>query len=259
MMESEEEPKALPKAEEAEDDLDRKKERKPENQASGLRRRLEEKYPAPGGKGKPERETEDDLERRKEKKPENQVSGMQETERLLQGEQMEEKYQEGKPEKIIFTLHSAKDLANMDYMGKSDPYAILTYGSQERRTTTINNNLNPTWNHQVTFDYEENVSTIDIEIFDEDTMARDDSLGRLSIDVAEIKRNKTVVDAEARFEKSSSGSIKYSAELVTSSTSLSPSAQIVSSQRTVTSVKRTVDDLGNAVSEETETRTLEGV
>merc|ERR1711974_103477 len=121
----------------------------------------------------------------------------------------------------IFTLHSAKDLASMDYMGKSDPYAIISYGSQERRTTTINNNLNPTWNHQVTFDYEENEPTIDIEVFDEDTMARDDSLGRLSIDVAEIKRNKTVTDAEASFEKSSSGSIKYSAEFVTSFTSLS--------------------------------------
>merc|ERR1711874_349265 len=88
-----------------------------------------------------------------------------------------------------------------------------------RRTTTINNNLNPIWNHQVTFDFDENAPTIDIEVFDEDTMATDDSLGRLSIDVAEIKRNKNVADAEASFENSSPGSIKYSAELVTSFTS----------------------------------------
>merc|ERR1711874_142952 len=88
-----------------------------------------------------------------------------------------------------------------------------------RRTTTINNNLNPIWNHQVTFDFDENAPTIDIEVFDEDTMATDDSLGRLSIDVAEIRRNKTVTDAEGSFEKSSPGSIKYSAELVTSFTS----------------------------------------
>merc|ERR550532_282092 len=37
-MESEEEPEALPKPDQAADDLDRKNERKPENQASGLRR-----------------------------------------------------------------------------------------------------------------------------------------------------------------------------------------------------------------------------
>merc|ERR1711974_520945 len=170
-----------------------------------------------------------------EKAKQNQASGMQETQRLLQGEQMEEKYlapgQEGKPERIIFTLHSAKDLASMDYMGKSDPYAILTYGSQERRTTTINNNLNPTWNHEVTFDYEENVPTIDIDVFDEDTMAKDNSLGRLSIDVAEIKRNKAVTDAEASFEESSSGSIKYSAEFVTSFTSLSTKQKTLTSHQ----------------------------
>merc|ERR1719175_148071 len=141
---------------------------------------MEGKYPAPGLTNKEDPEIQSDLERKKEKKPKNQASGIEETQRGLQGEQMEEKYlapgEEGKPEGIIFTLHSAKDLANMDYMGKSDPYAILTYGSQERRTTTINNNLNPTWNHQVTFDYEENVPTIDIEVFDEDAMSRDDSL-----------------------------------------------------------------------------------
>merc|ERR1719209_1102765 len=195
---------------EIQSDLERNKEKQLENQASGMQEtqrllqgeQMEEKYPGPGEEGKPDTEVQSNLERKKEKKPENQATGMQETQRLLQGEQMEEKYpapgEEGTPERIIFTLHSAKDLANMDYMGKSDPYAILTYGSQERRTTTINNNLNPIWNHQVTFDYEENAPTIDIEVFDEDTMARDDSLGRLSIDVAEIKHNKTVTDTMAR-------------------------------------------------------------
>merc|ERR1719391_1198005 len=146
---------------------------------------MEEKYPAPEVKDKVDPEIQYDPERKKENKPKNQASGIEEIQLVLQGEQMEEKYlaprEEGKPERIIFTLHSAKDLANMDYMGKSDPYAILTYGSQERRTTTINNNLNPTWNHQVTFDYEENVPTIDIEVYDEDAMARDDSLGNFQL------------------------------------------------------------------------------
>merc|ERR1719234_987944 len=41
---------------------------------------------------KPDRETEDDLERKNEKKSENQAAGIQETQRLLLGEQMEEKY-----------------------------------------------------------------------------------------------------------------------------------------------------------------------
>lgn len=43
----------------------------------------------------------------------------------------------------------AKHLMKMDVgvlgMGKSDPYAIITVGSQEFRTKTINNTCNPKW------------------------------------------------------------------------------------------------------------------
>merc|ERR1712032_805499 len=110
-MEIEEEPKALPKQDgETEDDLERKKEKKPENQATGVQEtqrllqgeQMEEKYPAPGVEGKPESEIQSDLERHKEKQLENQASGIQETQRILQGEQMEEKYPapvvDGKPD-----------------------------------------------------------------------------------------------------------------------------------------------------------------
>ena len=43
----------------------------------------------------------------------------------------------------------AKQLMRMDVgvlgMGKSDPYAIVTVGSQEFRTKTISNTINPKW------------------------------------------------------------------------------------------------------------------
>lgn len=43
----------------------------------------------------------------------------------------------------------AKQLMKMDVgvlgMGKSDPYAIVTVGSQEFRTKTISNTINPKW------------------------------------------------------------------------------------------------------------------
>merc|ERR1719150_706602 len=202
-------------------------------------------------------------------------------------EGLSERKTEGEPEKIIFTLHSARNLADKDFVGKSDPYAILTYGTQEKQTRTINNNLNPVWDHQVTFDHEENVQKIIVEVFDEDALSSfGESLGRLSIDVAEIARGKSLKDVEANLETSSSGSIKYSAELISASTSstwqqpqneetfeskletrsdseammtdLPSSTQIVSSEGTATSIRRVVDQDGNVVSEETETRTLEG-
>merc|ERR1712032_1011289 len=79
-MEIEEEPKALPKQDgETEDDLERKKEKKPENQATGVQEtqrllqgeQMEEKYPAPGVEGRSDPEDQSNLERKKEKKPEN--------------------------------------------------------------------------------------------------------------------------------------------------------------------------------------------
>merc|ERR1719225_567731 len=127
---------------------------------------------------------------------------------------------EREPENIIFTLHSARNLADKDFVGKSDPYAILTYGTQEKQTRTIKNNLNPVWDHRVTFDHEENVETINVEVFDEDALSSfGESLGRLSIDVAEIARGKSLKDVESNLETSSSGSIKYSAEMISDSTS----------------------------------------
>jgi len=43
----------------------------------------------------------------------------------------------------------AKQLMKMDVSfmgtGKSDPYAIISVGSQEFRTRTINNSINPKW------------------------------------------------------------------------------------------------------------------
>merc|ERR1719150_2389318 len=131
-----------------------------------------------------------------------------------------EREPEREPEKIIFTLHSARNLADKDFVGKSDPYAILTYGTQEKQTRTIKNNLNPVWDHRVTFTHEENVQKIIVEVFDEDALSSfGQSLGRLSIDVAEIARGKSQIGVEANLETSSSGSIKYSAEMISDLTS----------------------------------------
>merc|ERR1712226_923338 len=44
-------------------------------------------------------------------------------------------------DKLIFILHAAKKLANKDSLGKSDPYAVISFGSQVSRTETISNNL----------------------------------------------------------------------------------------------------------------------
>lgn len=48
----------------------------------------------------------------------------------------------------------ARDLMPMDMAGKSDPYCVLKFGTQESRTNFIKQDLNPVWNEVFAFDVE---------------------------------------------------------------------------------------------------------
>merc|ERR1712126_91923 len=88
---------------------------------------------------------------------------------------------DAKKDQLVFTLHSAKNLVNKDKLGKSDPYAVISFGSQTQRTKTINNNLNPTWQHQVIFEVDKkSPSNINIDLFDDD-YGKDQPIGKTSL------------------------------------------------------------------------------
>lgn len=48
---------------------------------------------------------------------------------------------------LRINIIEARDLIKQDIGGKSDPYVICTIGTQQFRTRTIYNNLNPVWNY----------------------------------------------------------------------------------------------------------------
>lgn len=48
---------------------------------------------------------------------------------------------------LRINIVEARDLIKQDIGGKSDPYVICTIGTQQFRTRTIYNNLNPVWNY----------------------------------------------------------------------------------------------------------------
>ncbi|KAJ9585516.1 hypothetical protein L9F63_002717, partial [Diploptera punctata] len=78
----------------------------------------------------------------------------------------------------------AKQLMNMDFGGKSDPYAIITVGAQEFRTQTINNTINPKWDFWCEFQIEEmKGQKLAAVLYDKDTTGQDDFLGRNEVDV----------------------------------------------------------------------------
>ncbi|KAK3874658.1 hypothetical protein Pcinc_020410 [Petrolisthes cinctipes] len=80
-----------------------------------------------------------------------------------------------------------KDVGLMG-MGKSDPYCILRLGAQKFQTKTINNTINPKWDFCCEFLTDAIRSQeLDFEVFDEDdTIGKDDKLGRANLDVHEI-------------------------------------------------------------------------
>merc|ERR1711915_131913 len=90
-------------------------------------------------------------------------------------------------------LIKAKELIKSDMVGKSDPYAILSYGKQKDKTKVIKNTQEPQWNHKTKFNVPDGDSrTFKIEVFDSDKIGKDKSLGKLSLDLTDVlTMNKT--------------------------------------------------------------------
>ncbi|KAM7476856.1 hypothetical protein LguiB_024099 [Lonicera macranthoides] len=74
------------------------------------------------------------------------------------------------------------NLAVRDMMS-SDPYVILSLGSQSVKTRVIKNNLNPVWNEQLMLSIPENVPPLKLLVYDKDTFTHDDFMGEAEIDI----------------------------------------------------------------------------
>ena len=112
--------------------------------------------------------------------------------------------------KLYFTLVGVKDLEKSDYIGKSDPYALIYYKEEVFKSETISNNLNPVWNLAITIDIDliEN-DELNIKIFDEDYDI-DDSLGSVSLRVKDLIACKDIELQSSKLEESKSGEIIFS-------------------------------------------------
>ncbi|KAI9724274.1 MAG: hypothetical protein M1828_003698 [Chrysothrix sp. TS-e1954] len=85
-----------------------------------------------------------------------------------------------------FQFQSARDLRNLEAMGKSDPYVrVLLSGIQKRRTVTFQNNLNPDFDETVYVPVHSTREKLTVEVMDEENIGADRSLGAVQIDVSE--------------------------------------------------------------------------
>jgi len=114
--------------------------------------------------------------------------------------------------KINLNIHEGKDLVKADLIGKSDPYAVVTYGNDKVKTKTIKNNLNPEWNFETDIPVQENgPNNMKIEVFDSDKIGKDKSLGSANIDVRDLL-NEPLEEAWIPLNGTKSGKIKVSAD-----------------------------------------------
>merc|ERR1712226_1020449 len=66
--------------------------------------------------------------------------------------------------------------------GKPDPYVILSYGEQMEKSKVVKGNLNPEWTLEKIFTVNKNSpKEILIEVYDKDTVTKDDFMGRTSV------------------------------------------------------------------------------
>lgn len=88
----------------------------------------------------------------------------------------------------VMRLHfkSAKDLKNLETMGKSDPYVrVMLSGVMKGRTVTFKNNLNPDWDEVVYVPVHSTREKLALQVMDEETLGKDRLLGMLEVPISE--------------------------------------------------------------------------
>ncbi|KAL3650690.1 Synaptotagmin-4 [Castilleja foliolosa] len=93
-----------------------------------------------------------------------------------------------KPEIIIrgvlsVTVVSAEELPATDFMGKSDPFVVLTMkkSDQKNKTRVLNDTLNPVWNQTFDFVVEDALhELLMLEVYDHDTFGKE-KMGRCTM------------------------------------------------------------------------------
>merc|ERR1712013_850349 len=127
--------------------------------------------------------------------------------------------QRGMPQKTFpggktnMTLIKAKELRKKDIFSKSDPYEVISVGSQRQKTKTMKNTHEPEWNHEIHIEERSSAGTeVKIHIFNKKSLAKDDSLGYIIFNTKELFRQPNLINRWIKLEGTKSGQILLEAE-----------------------------------------------
>ena len=143
-----------------------------------------------------------------------------------------------KSDTICLTIHSAENLPKQDLIGKLDPYVVVKCGEMKIKSDVKKNTSNPVWELSSEMKLSED-ALISITVFDKDRFTKDDKIGEIELDPAEIKRHGDVVKQKANLVKG--GIIYYSISGVGKITCAAnqPSSTAATTSATVDSVTST--------------------
>mmetsp|Transcript_24934 Transcript_24934/g.69534 ORF Transcript_24934/g.69534 Transcript_24934/m.69534 type:complete len:142 (-) Transcript_24934:480-905(-) len=83
------------------------------------------------------------------------------------------------PGRLDVTVASAQGLKETEVLGKQDPYAVVTIGATKHKTKVHKNGgENAVWNDHFQFQLVGNESEISIEVFNKNSMGKDDLIGK---------------------------------------------------------------------------------
>ncbi|KAL9099720.1 MAG: hypothetical protein Q9163_004819 [Psora crenata] len=101
-----------------------------------------------------------------------------------------------------FHFQNARDLRNVETMGKSDPYVrVLLSGIEKGRTVTFQNNLNPDWDEVIYVPVHTQREKLTLEVMDAENLGKDRSLGLVEIAVVDYVREANNGEFEVHDQK----------------------------------------------------------
>lgn len=84
-------------------------------------------------------------------------------------------------------FQNARNLRNVETVGKSDPYArVLLSGIEKGRTVTFQNDLNPDWDEVMYVPMHSSREKLTLEVMDAENIGKDRSLGSIEISAADF-------------------------------------------------------------------------
>ena len=104
----------------------------------------------------------------------------------------------------VMRLHfqNARDLRNVETMGKSDPYVrVLLSGIEKGKTVTFQNNLNPDWDEVIYVPMHSTREKLTLEVMDQENLGKDRSLGLVELSGADYIRQAERGDYEVHDQK----------------------------------------------------------